>query len=54
MYERNTDEENIRLIRDENDNAAFEYMIKKYMGMAWMPLIECIPGNDTCTPHKPC
>ena len=28
--------------------------IKKYMGMAWMPLIECIPGNVTCTPHKPC
>lgn len=33
MYEKNTDEENIRLIRDENDNAAFEYMIKKYMGI---------------------
>ena len=33
MYERNTDEENIRLIREENDNAAFEYLIKKYMGI---------------------
>lgn len=33
VYERNTDEENIRLIREENDNAAFEYLIKKYMGI---------------------
>ena len=31
VYETNTDEENIRLIREENDNAAFEYLIKKYM-----------------------
>jgi len=27
VYETNTDEENIRLIREENDNAAFEYLI---------------------------
>ena len=33
VYETNTDEENIRLIREENDNAAFEYLIKKYMGI---------------------
>ena len=31
VYETNTDEENIRLIREANDNAAFEYLIKKYM-----------------------
>ena len=34
MYEKNTDEENIRLIRDENDNAAFEYMIKSTWGLS--------------------
>lgn len=33
MYQDNTDEENIRLIREENDNAAMEYLIKKYMGI---------------------
>ncbi len=33
MYQNNSDEENIRLIREENDNAAMEYLIKKYMGV---------------------
>lgn len=33
MYQDNTDEENIRLIKEENDDAAMEYLIKKYMGV---------------------
>ncbi len=33
MYQNNTDEENIRLIREEKDDAAMDYLIKKYMGV---------------------
>ncbi len=33
MYQNNTDEENIRLIREEKDDGAMDYLIKKYMGV---------------------
>lgn len=28
--------------------------IKKYIGMAWVDVIECGDGKGTCTPYKPC
>ena len=28
--------------------------IKKYTGMAWVPMIICVQGSGTCTPYMPC